>query len=65
MRIRVTHASGYSSPYDATYSLEELFVEHGVSGIEAAMQSVVSGEPESDRCGLLFEALWTEGEGFV
>ena len=65
MRIRVTHASGYSSPYNATYSLDELFVEYGVSGIEAAMQSVVSGETESDRCGLLFEALWTEGEGFV
>lgn len=65
MRVKVTHASGYSSPFDGEHGLDDLFAEFGSAAVEAAMRSVYSGKPEHAGNGLLFEALWVEGEGWV
>lgn len=65
MRVKVTHASGYSSPFDGEYGLDALFAEFGAAAVEAAMRSVYSGKPEHAGNGLLIAALWVEGEGWV
>lgn len=64
MKVKVTHASGFSSPYDGEYTLDGLFTEFGYMGVEAAMESVLSQKAESNGLGLLFEAMWDPEKGF-
>lgn len=57
IKVKVSHQSGYKSPYDGTFALEDVYDEFGLLGQQAAERSVLSGNPESNNHGLLFLAV--------